>query len=89
MESIVLNANHIMLTIGETKEEPEGMYARIAVQISMTFQEQFSIRAKFLSMSCYTYYLIWIRKQPHNCLKSWITAGNAFLEYPNCLGINY
>ena len=50
MESIVLNVNHITLTAGETKEEPADMYARIVVQISMTFQALFSIRAKYLLM---------------------------------------
>lgn len=89
MESIVLNANHIMSTIGETKAEPADMYARIAVPISMTFQVQSSIKARYLSMWCCIYCLIWIIKQLLNCLKSWITAGNAFQEYPNCSGKSY
>ena len=36
MESIVRNANHIMLTIGEIRAELADMYVKIAEQISMT-----------------------------------------------------
>ena len=89
MESIVPNANHIISIIGETKAGLEDMCARIVEPISMTFQAQFSIRAKFLLMSCYIFCLIWIRKQPPNCLKSWITADNAFQGYLSYLGISY
>ena len=40
-------------------------------------------------MLCYTYSSIWIRKQPLNCLRNWITAGNAFQGYLNSLGKSY
>ena len=53
MESIVLNANHITLTVGETKEGLEDMCARIAALTSMTFQEQSSTRAKYLNVMLY------------------------------------
>ena len=48
MESIVLNVNHIMSTVGETREGLEDMCARIVALTSMTFQELSSIRVKYL-----------------------------------------
>ena len=42
------NVNHIMSTVGETREGLEDMCARIVALTSMTFQELSSIRAKYL-----------------------------------------
>ena len=50
MGFIVPNASHIISIIGEVKAELADMLAKIVEPISITFQEQSSIKAKFLLM---------------------------------------